>query len=172
MFLQVTTRGIPVQAIALGADTVMVGRPILYGLALQGEDKVRMFCRFVSGHSLCTCSGNGTGSRRSDAWQTNPVWSSTARGGWSEACFADLSVTNYYVSVQAIALGADAVMVGRPILYGLALQGENGVRHVLQMLRRELCLAMQLAGCTSLKAITPSLVIPFGQNAFITSSKL
>ena len=74
--------------------------------------------------------------------------------------------------VQAIALGADAVMVGRPILYGLALQGEDGVRHVLQMLRRELCLAMQLAGCTSLKAITPSLVIPFGQNAFVTSSKL
>lgn len=74
--------------------------------------------------------------------------------------------------LQAIALGADAVMVGRPILYGLALQGEEGVRHVLQMLRRELTLAMQLAGCTSLKAITPSLVIPFGQNGFVTSSKL
>ena len=68
------------------------------------------------------------------------------------------------VLVQAIALGADAVMLGRPILYGLALQGEHGVRKVLQMLKRELLLAMQLAGCTSLAAITPGLVLPFGAN--------
>ncbi|KAL3134156.1 hypothetical protein ABBQ32_008572 [Trebouxia sp. C0010 RCD-2024] len=64
--------------------------------------------------------------------------------------------------LKAIALGADAVMLGRPVLYGLALQGEEGVRKVLQMLRRELTLAMQLAGCTSLQTITQSLVLPFG----------
>ena len=53
-------------------------------------------------------------------------------------------------------------MLGRPVLYGLALEGEQGVRKVLQMLRRELTLAMQLAGCTSLESITQSLILPFG----------
>ena len=76
------------------------------------------------------------------------------------------------MGLQAIALGADAVLLGRPVLYGLALEGEEGVRHVLQMLRREFEMAMTLAGCTSLKAITPSLVIPFAQNGFVTASKL
>ena len=68
------------------------------------------------------------------------------------------------VVVQAIALWADAVMLGRPVLYGLALQGEAGVSKVLQMLKRELLLAMQLAGCTSLQSITPALILPFGTN--------
>ena len=70
-------------------------------------------------------------------------------------------------SLQALALGADAVMVGRPVLYGLALQGEAGVTKVLQMLKRELTLAMQLAGCTSLQTITESLVLPFGSGVHI-----
>ncbi len=78
-----------------------------------------------------------------------------------------------YVVMQAIALGADAVMLGRPVLYGLALQGEEGVRKVLQMLRRELLLAMQLAGCTSVAAITQSLILPFGNsNHYGNTSKM
>ena len=71
------------------------------------------------------------------------------------------------LALQAIALGADAVMLGRPVLYGLALQGEEGVRKVLQMLRRELTLAMQLAGCTSLQTITESLILPFGNGVHL-----
>ena len=73
-----------------------------------------------------------------------------------------ISLARMQTGMQAIALGADAVMLGRPVLYGLALQGEEGVRKVLQMLRRELTLAMQLAGCASLQTITQSLVLPFG----------
>ena len=48
--------------------------------------------------------------------------------------------------LKALALGARAVFVGRPALWGLASDGENGVRHVLDLLRGELDLAMALAG--------------------------
>jgi isopentenyl diphosphate isomerase/L-lactate dehydrogenase-like FMN-dependent dehydrogenase len=47
----------------------------------------------------------------------------------------------------ALALGADAVMVGRPALWGLAADGERGARRVLQILRNEFELALALAGC-------------------------
>jgi 4-hydroxymandelate oxidase len=49
--------------------------------------------------------------------------------------------------VKALALGADAVMVGRPILYGLALGGESGARRILEILLAELDTALGLAGC-------------------------
>jgi len=62
--------------------------------------------------------------------------------------------------LKALALGARAVLVGRPILWGLAAAGEAGVLHVLTLLREELSLAMALAGCPSLSAITRDLVEP------------
>lgn len=49
----------------------------------------------------------------------------------------------------ALALGAQAVLVGRPFAYGLALAGAEGVRQVLRYLMAELDLTMALAGCTS-----------------------
>ncbi len=47
----------------------------------------------------------------------------------------------------ALALGADAVMVGRPVLWGLAAGGEEGARRVLELLGAELELALALCGC-------------------------
>ena len=47
----------------------------------------------------------------------------------------------------AIALGARAVLVGRPVVWGLAVDGEDGVRHVLELLRDELAQALALLGC-------------------------
>jgi len=49
----------------------------------------------------------------------------------------------------ALALGADAVLVGRPALWGLAAAGREGVARVLGLLRDELELALALCGCTS-----------------------
>jgi isopentenyl diphosphate isomerase/L-lactate dehydrogenase-like FMN-dependent dehydrogenase len=54
----------------------------------------------------------------------------------------------------ALALGADAVMVGRPALWGLAADGEQGALRVLQILRNEFELALALAGCPSPAAVT------------------
>ncbi len=63
--------------------------------------------------------------------------------------------------LKALALGAKAVLVGRPILWGLAVGGEAGACHVLELLRDELDLAMALSGCAKLKDIDSSLVVRF-----------
>jgi 4-hydroxymandelate oxidase len=62
--------------------------------------------------------------------------------------------------LKAIALGARAVLVGRPILWGLAVDGEQGATNVLEILRRELDEAMLLCGCTTLADIDGSLLRP------------
>jgi isopentenyl diphosphate isomerase/L-lactate dehydrogenase-like FMN-dependent dehydrogenase len=51
--------------------------------------------------------------------------------------------------VKALALGAKAVLVGRPILWGLTCGGEQGVAHVLDLLRAEVLNALQLVGCVA-----------------------
>jgi isopentenyl diphosphate isomerase/L-lactate dehydrogenase-like FMN-dependent dehydrogenase len=60
--------------------------------------------------------------------------------------------------LKALALGANLTCIGRPYLWALAADGEAGVRRVLEMLRSELELAMALAGCPSIGAITRDLV--------------
>ena len=55
---------------------------------------------------------------------------------------------------KAIALGASAVLAGRPIVHGLAAAGATGVAHVLQLLRAELEASMALCGCATLGEIT------------------
>uniref|UniRef100_A0A803KUL2 (S)-2-hydroxy-acid oxidase n=2 Tax=Chenopodium quinoa TaxID=63459 RepID=A0A803KUL2_CHEQI len=55
---------------------------------------------------------------------------------------------------KALALGASGVFIGRPIVFSLAVDGEAGVRKVLQMLRDEFDLTMALSGCRTIKEIT------------------
>jgi len=59
---------------------------------------------------------------------------------------------------KALGLGADAVLVGRPVLWGLAVNGQGGVTQVLNLLNEELALVMKLAGCARLDDITPDLL--------------
>nr|XP_010992757.2 hydroxyacid oxidase 1 [Camelus dromedarius] len=60
--------------------------------------------------------------------------------------------------LKALALGAKAVFVGRPIIWGLACQGEKGVQDVLEILKEEFRLAMALSGCQNVKVIDKTLV--------------
>jgi isopentenyl diphosphate isomerase/L-lactate dehydrogenase-like FMN-dependent dehydrogenase len=60
--------------------------------------------------------------------------------------------------MKALALGAQAVLLGRPYIYGLGIAGEAGVRHVVRSLLAELELSMALAGCASLADIGPELL--------------
>lgn len=61
---------------------------------------------------------------------------------------------------KAIALGADAVMVGRLQLYALAVAGAPGVGHMLQLLREELEVCMAMTGCASLADIRAAGCLP------------
>lgn len=60
---------------------------------------------------------------------------------------------------KALALGASAVMIGRPYLYGLAAGGALGVARVVEILRTELEMTMGLAGCTRLSQISPDFLL-------------
>ncbi len=62
--------------------------------------------------------------------------------------------------VKALALGARAVLIGRPYLWGLAVDGAGGVRRVIEILRDELEAAMALCGATSLDRISREIVWP------------
>ena len=60
--------------------------------------------------------------------------------------------------LKAVALGAQAVLIGRPYAYGLGLAGEDGVRHVLRALRNDFELTMRLAGFASLADLGPGVL--------------
>jgi 4-hydroxymandelate oxidase len=62
--------------------------------------------------------------------------------------------------LKAIAKGARAVQIGRPIVWGLVVDGEEGVSDVLNLLRDELDLAMALTGCRSIDEISFELLRP------------
>jgi isopentenyl diphosphate isomerase/L-lactate dehydrogenase-like FMN-dependent dehydrogenase len=69
--------------------------------------------------------------------------------------------------LKALALGARAVMIGRPYLHGLAIGGADGVGDVLTMLRAELDRAMALAGIPDVNAVGRDLVRPVSDAATI-----
>jgi len=60
--------------------------------------------------------------------------------------------------LKAIALGASAVLIGRPYIYGLAVAGATGVAHVLNILRAEFEVAMALTGCATVDQLDRSVI--------------
>src|SRR5690242_16295825 len=67
-----------------------------------------------------------------------------------------------WMSLKALAIGARAVGIGRPYLYGLAAFGQEGVERVLDLLCAELALAMRQCGTTSIAQITRASVLRNG----------
>ena len=65
---------------------------------------------------------------------------------------------------KAIAMGARAVCIGRPYVYGLAIAGAQGVREVIGNLLAEFDLTMGLAGCKSIKEISRDNITPIGRD--------
>ena len=81
-----------------------------------------------------------------------------AAGGQMEV-FLDGGIRRGTDVLKALALGARAVLIGRPYMWGLGAYGEAGVHRVLEILRLELENAMGLAGCASVADIDYSLVV-------------
>lgn len=82
--------------------------------------------------------------------------------------YLDGGITRGTDVLKALALGARAVFIGRPVLWGLAHSGEEGVSNVLKLLNDEFVLAMQLTGVVKLSEIRPNLI----RNALTFQSKL
>jgi 4-hydroxymandelate oxidase len=66
---------------------------------------------------------------------------------------------------KALALGANAALIGRPVYHALAVAGLAGVAHMLHILRTELEMTMALLGCPTVDALTPERLHPIGARA-------
>ena len=66
---------------------------------------------------------------------------------------------------KALAIGADAICIGRPYLWGLGAFGQEGVETILDLLRRELVMMMQQAGTTRLDAINRNYLVARPESA-------
>jgi (S)-2-hydroxy-acid oxidase len=69
---------------------------------------------------------------------------------------------------KALALGADFVWIGRPVLWGLAYQGQQGVERCLKILKDEVHLCMALAGTTSVGEISKEYLVRLDRAGFIS----
>ncbi len=81
-----------------------------------------------------------------------------AEVGGDLAVLFDSGIRGGADAAKALALGAEAVLLGRPYLWGLALGGAEGVEHVLRMLLAELDLTMALCGARTPADLTPDLL--------------
>jgi isopentenyl diphosphate isomerase/L-lactate dehydrogenase-like FMN-dependent dehydrogenase len=80
-----------------------------------------------------------------------------AAGGRAQV-FLDGGIRRGTDVVKALALGADAVLMGRPYMFGLAANGEAGVEQALELMRNEIHRAMAFCGAPNVAAIDASLV--------------
>jgi len=79
--------------------------------------------------------------------------------GGELAILFDSGIRSGSDALKALALGADAVCLGRPYIWGLALDGQAGVETVLKMVLAELDLTMALCGLTRPEEIGPGLLV-------------
>lgn len=73
---------------------------------------------------------------------------------------ADGGVRSGLDIARFVALGARAVLIGRPWAYALAAEGERGVSHLLRIMAAELKVAMALTGCSRVDEIGPDILVP------------
>jgi (S)-2-hydroxy-acid oxidase len=121
--------------------------------ACQSKSKSMGRGRDQAGNGSSSSGGSGSGSSNSGS-----------SGGAGEEVEVEVEVEVYLDGgimrgtdvLKALALGARAVFLGRPVLWGLAHSGEQGVAAVLQLINAELVLAMKLIGSTSVGDLRPS----------------
>ena len=75
------------------------------------------------------------------------------------AILLDSGIRSGADALKALALGADAVLVGRPYLWGMALEGAEGAEKVLRFILAELDLSMALAGCVKPGELEPGMLV-------------
>jgi isopentenyl diphosphate isomerase/L-lactate dehydrogenase-like FMN-dependent dehydrogenase len=134
--------------------------PLVVKGILTGED-----ARRAVEHGAAGIVVSNHGGRQLDGTQaTSDVLAEVvdAVAGAAEV-FVDGGIRRGSDVLKALALGARAVLVGRPYLWALAAGGQAGVEHMLSLLREELDLDMALAGRPTIESIDRSLVVGSGK---------
>ena len=130
--------------------------PIVLKGILHPDDAVRAQALGAAGVIVSNHGGRTLDTAVSTAWAlprvvdaVGPDWPVLVDGGIRRG--TDV--------LKALALGAHAVLIGRPYIHGLAAAGAQGVAHVIRLLRDELEIAMALTGCRTLADIQRDLLI-------------
>ncbi len=124
--------------------------PVLVKGVLRGDDAAIAIERGASGIIVSNHGGRQLDTAPATIEALPDVVAGVAGRG---AVIMDGGVRRGTDVVKAVGLGADAVLVGRPVMWGLSVNGEDGVKDVLQLLWDEFDLAMGLCGCTTLDEI-------------------
>jgi 4-hydroxymandelate oxidase len=147
-------RGVTVEQIGWLRD--LTGLPVLVKGVLRGDDAVACLEAGASGVVVSNHGGRQLDGAVASADALPEVVEAVA--GRAEV-FVDGGVRRGVDVVRALALGARAVLVGRPVLWALATGGADGVARLLRTLRAELELAMALCGAARVEEITDDLVV-------------
>lgn len=133
----------------------MTSLPIVLKGVLRGDDAAKAVDHGVAGLFV-----SNHGGRQLDGAiptiRALPEMVEAAKG-YAEV-YLDSGVRRGTDVLKALAMGARCVFVGRPAVWGLSVNGEDGVRHVLELLGHELSLAMALCGCATITEIDRSLL--------------
>jgi 4-hydroxymandelate oxidase len=133
-----------------GVDVVVKG-------VLRGDDARR--CVELGAKGI-VCSNHGGRHLDSNMPTAEALPEIVAAVGRHAEVYVDGGIRRGTDILKALALGARAVLVGRPALWGLGVNGADGVRDVLDHLRTELIRAMALSGVARIGDATPDLVAP------------
>lgn len=142
---------------AIGWLADMSGLPVLVKGVLRGDDAVACLEAGASGVVVSNHGGRQLDRAVPTALALTEVVDAVAGRG---AVVVDGGLRSGVDALVALALGAEAVLVGRPIVWGLATGGEAGVAEALTALRDDLVHAMALAGAARLADLDRSLVAP------------
>lgn len=132
------------------------GLPVVVKGIVRGDDAVRAIDHGASGIAVSNHGGRQLDTAVPAIEALSEVVDAVA--GRAEV-YVDGGVRRGTDVVKALALGARAVLIGRPVLWGLAVGGESGVREVLDLLRAEVDVAMALCGARNVGEITRDLVV-------------
>jgi 4-hydroxymandelate oxidase len=129
--------------------------PVVVKGVLRGDDAKRCVDCGVKGIMVSNHGGRHLDSTVTTAEVLSEIVGAVGR---SAEVYVDGGIRRGTDIVKALALGARAVLLGRPPLWGLSVAGADGVADVLTHMHQEMVRAMQLCGANSLAALTPDLV--------------
>lgn len=130
--------------------------PVLVKGIVRGDDAERALAHGAAGIIVSNHGGRQLDTAVATARALEEVVHAVA--GRAEV-YVDGGIRRGTDVLKALALGARAVLLGRPAVWGLAVGGAEGVERLLGLLRDELDLAMALAGCCSVADVTRDLVV-------------
>ena len=133
------------------------GLPVVVKGVLRADDARRVV---DAGASAVLVSTHGARSFASSVPSAYALAEVAAAVAGDAEVYVDSGLRSGIDVATALALGARAAFVGRPVMWGLAVDGEAGVRTVLRTLRSELVTAMDLLGAPTPAELTPDLIAP------------